>query len=90
MPIVLLACAIWSIIPNIASRLPLGFVGSILTNFWSSNIFFFYGVLSRIDHSGNILGLGIIFIVFFSLIIIYARHLGVQERELRSLKGVGE
>jgi hypothetical protein len=85
-PFIFLACAIWSIIPNIMNKLPLGIIGKIANNFFISNIFFFHGILRKIPRSGAVAGLGLIFIMFFSLMFIYAKHLGEQEKDFYRLK----
>lgn len=83
MPLVLLACGIWSVVPSIVNHLPLGILGKILNNFFISNIFFFYGILRAIPWGGSTYGLGVIYFVFFSLMLIFVRHLWMQEREIR-------
>ena len=85
-PFVFFFCAFWSIVPNIIGNLPLGFLGRLFNNFFISNIFFFHGILSRLDTTGSTWGLGMVFIIFFSLIFIFARHLRLQEKEISELQ----
>ncbi len=75
-PPVLLFCATWSVVPNVIKGMP----------FYLSNIFFFNGILGRMHTTGSTWGLGAIYFVFVSLIFIFARHLGAQERKIRDLR----
>ena len=84
-PFILLGCSIWSVVPNIVRILRLGILNKIVNNFFISNIFFFHGILRKLNRSGTIAGLGLIFIIFFSLMLIYAKHLGDQERKIKEL-----
>ncbi|MEI8349057.1 MAG: hypothetical protein WCI77_02790 [Candidatus Omnitrophota bacterium] len=68
--------------PSILSKLHLWPLSAIANNFYISNIFFFYGILRKIGHSGSTFGLGVVLCIFFSLAIIYARYLRAQEREI--------
>jgi len=86
LPFIFLLCAVWSFLPSIIARLPLGFLGRIINNFFVSNIFFFYGILRKFKNSGSTYGLGVIFVIFFSLFFIFAHHLYLQEKKIRNLK----
>lgn len=86
MPYILFLCAGWSILPNVFYKIKL----DIMNNFFVSNVFFFHGVLRRWHTTGSTWGLGIIFFVFFSLLIIYARHLHLQECKIRMLNNQRE
>lgn len=85
LPFILLCCAIWGLMPSILGKLHLWPLDKIANNFLISNIFFFYGILRKTPHTGSILGLGVIFFIFFSLMFIFKRHLRAQEREIRLL-----
>lgn len=86
LPLVLLACAIWSVMPNIADKFGLWPFNKIFDNFIFSNIFFFHGALEGLKTTGSSWGLGIVYFIFFSLMMIFARHLKEQEREMDNLK----
>ena len=85
-PFLFLLCAIWSFLPSILNRLNIWPLNVIANNFFISNIFFFYGIIRKIPHTGSTFGLGIIFFIFFSLMFIFAQHLRRQEKELKNLK----
>jgi hypothetical protein len=85
MSLILLCCGIWSVLPTIVTHLSLGFVGKISNNFLVSNVFFFYGILRKVPAGGATWGLGAVYFVFFSLIVIFTRHLGMQEKKIMSL-----
>jgi len=86
LPLLLLLCAIWSFLPSILNKLHLWPLNVIANNFYISNIFFFYGFIRKVPHTGSVFGLGVIFFVCFSLLYIFVRHLKAQERELRSYR----
>jgi hypothetical protein len=83
LPFLLLLCAIWSFLPNILNKLHLWPLNVIANNFFISNIFFFHGILRKLHTTGASWGLGIIFLIFLSLMLIFTRHLRTQEREIR-------
>ena len=83
LPLILLCCGIWSVVPSIVNNLPLGIVSKILNNFFISNIFFFYGILREVPAGGSTWGLGAIYFIFFSLMLIFVRHLWAQEHEIK-------
>jgi len=86
LPWVMMLCAIWSFLPSIMNKLPLGFLNKIVNNFLISNIFFFYGILRKLSNTGSTFGLAMIFFMVFSLLGVYSRHLLVQEREIVTLR----
>jgi len=90
MPLILSGCGIWSVVPSIVDNLPLGIVSKVLNNFFISNIFFFYGILREVPAGGSTWGLGVIYLVFFSLMLIFIRHLWVQEQEIKELSRIGK
>ncbi|MDD5633945.1 MAG: hypothetical protein PHW46_01555 [Candidatus Omnitrophica bacterium] len=86
MPLIFLGCMLWSFVPSIVNGLPLGFVKEIVCDFYISNIFFFYGILNRLNRTGSTFGLAMILVIFFTMIIIFAHHLKIQEREIDHLR----
>ena len=86
LPLVLLLCGIWSFVPSILKHVPV--VGFVIADTPISNIFFFYGILRNLNTGGTLWGLTLIFCTFFSLMMLFARHLGMQEEEIRRLREV--
>ena len=85
-PFWILLCELWSFSPSILKHLPFRSLTSWLGQDPQNNIFFFYGILHNLRSTGGVWALGIIFFVYFYLLTIFIRHLGMQEKVLRGLK----
>ena len=77
LPVVLLCAFVWSILPWILLRLP---VIKILMRTPLNNVFFFYGIVKRLSTTGATWGLGMIYLIFFFMTLMYARALGTHEK----------
>jgi len=88
LPLVLFICGAWGFVPSMIEHIPL--IGPVISGSPMSNVFFFYGILHGIKTTGSTWGLGMVFFVFFSLILIFARHLGSQEKIIAELKEGGK
>ncbi|MFC1668260.1 hypothetical protein ACFL1T_02600 [Chlamydiota bacterium] len=85
-PFILLFCGLWSIFPNIINKLGVSFLNGICNNYFISNIFFFHGILKKMNTTGSTWGLLLIFCIFFTLIFLFSYQIGIQERDLKELR----
>lgn len=85
-PFWLIFFTLWSFLPSILKHLPF----QSLTAWWVqdpfNNIFFFYGFLHGLRTTGGVWALAVICFVYFYLLSIFIRHLGMQEKALKDLK----
>ena len=77
---------LWSIVPDIAAKIPAGIGSSVVNHRIFGNIFFFHKTLENIPTLESLFGLSLMLFILFSVFIIFWRHLRQQERQIQKIQ----